>query len=281
MVECTPYVIDLQEETIDFYTNVRNSLKGPVANKFSKTVKSKDSLSDIIENTTVKFLNLPQILMFKSTLKEEGDWRFKCIPNEFDVRRIYDKEEEKEDINPDLPDSEFEYEITNIVTFNKTNDFFEMINKDAGEWGGWAQGNWFDENKFFSLDYKWPEKGKPVVWNIYPEYDVTAPNDPNTVMNYFFVELNPCFVIYMKKGTFEIDKDKFISKDILINLLAKEEDHYMNFDNDDEKLQFEQDMEMAKKLQEEMDEKEKYIIHLAFELIIFLVNLEDQKDQVA
>lgn len=196
-------------------------------------------------------MNLPEILMFKSSIKEVDDWHFKCIPNEFDIRRIWDAEENKQDYNPDLPDSEFEYEITNIVTFNKTNYFFEMINKDAGEWGGWAQGNWFDENKFFSLDYKWLDKDT-VVLNM-----ADAANDPNTVMNYFFMELNPIFVIYMKKGTFEINKDKFTGKHIEIIVIANEKDQEIYYDNEDEKLQYEQDLEMAKKLQEEMDEKER------------------------
>ena len=56
-----------------------------------------------------------------STKKDEKDWRFKCVPNEFDLRRINDvfEEEDKEEMAVDGEDINSMYEIRNIITVNK------------------------------------------------------------------------------------------------------------------------------------------------------------------
>jgi len=95
------------------------------------------------------------------------------------------------------------YEIRNIITCNSKNQFFEMINRDEGKWWGYAQGNCFDDNPGFTLDYKIPDNKSQVISME------EACNNPNTCMNYFFVELNPLVVIYMKKDPFDKSSAKY------------------------------------------------------------------------
>ena len=132
--------------------------------------------------------------------KEEEGFLFKLVPDEFDLSKVNsspEEEEKKEEENfvgtvDDIGVGSTMYELRNIITVNKRNQFFDMVNRDDGEWSGYAQGNNFDNQKSSFLEYKVPDEGT----GIYPIED--AHKVPNLMMNNFFVELNPVILIFMK-----------------------------------------------------------------------------------
>ena len=203
----SPYIIELHEKTNDFYQNVRDSLKIPVAKDLKERIKTKDKEADIHAKLRISVKNTPEFMMFSCAPQVEGDWRFKFIPNEFDLKEFWDEEEKSENLlDLEIDENDTVYYVKNIITYNKESQFFEMIFKEDGEWAGYAQGSCFDDNKFFSLDYKIPGKGEKTLTLE------EATKDPNTLMNYFFVELFPVFVIYEKKSGLNIDKKKYTGK---------------------------------------------------------------------
>ncbi|CAI2387611.1 unnamed protein product [Moneuplotes crassus] len=244
----TPYVVDFVETTTDFYTNFRNSVIAQVAESIKKEGKLKDK-DNVEENLKLKITHYPQMVILSAIPTDEDNFLFKLVPDEFDLSRVNsspDEEEKKEEENfagtvDDIGVGSTIYELRNIITVNKRNKFFDMVNRDDGEWSGYAQGNNFDNQTSSFLEYKAPEEGS----RVYPIEE--AHKMPHLTMNNFFVELNPVIVIFMKKDPFEHTKKKFVST---------EEDH-MNFYNNDEKEMFENDLEMAKKLQEQLDEEER------------------------
>mmetsp|Transcript_21447 Transcript_21447/g.19023 ORF Transcript_21447/g.19023 Transcript_21447/m.19023 type:complete len:143 (-) Transcript_21447:589-1017(-) len=133
-IRMSPYIVNLQEDTSDFYYNFKQSVISMVADSIKKEGKLKDK-DNIQENLKLKVGHYPQVIILSGTKKTKDDWRFKCVPNEFDLSKINDDfEEDKMEIEVDENNPNTIYEIRNIITVNKRTNFFEMINRDDGEW---------------------------------------------------------------------------------------------------------------------------------------------------
>ncbi len=155
------------------------------------------------------------MVILSSLKRNEDDWVFKLIPQEFDLSKVNsdpeDMEEEKKEISDEEEKNDPDkfnvastiYELRNVITANNRSKFFDMANIDDGEWSGYAQGNNLDSKDVSFFEYQAPRDGLEA----YPIEDIG--NHPEIMMNNFFVELNPVIVIYMKKDVFDHTAKKY------------------------------------------------------------------------
>ncbi|CAI2360076.1 unnamed protein product [Moneuplotes crassus] len=272
----TPYIIDFKETTTDFYTNVRNSVISQVAPAI-KQEKGFSNYPNIEDHLTLKINHYPQMIILSSALIEGTDCLFKLVPQEFDLSKVNspvaqeetqdfeiveeekigdDEEEiigqdEEEKIGHDQEENKQEdqegvslgttiYEMRNLISMNERNQFFDMINHDDGDWSGYAQERNFDYQKYTFIKHKIPDNDVPVL----PIDELK--NLDNIQKNDIFMKLKPLMLIYMKKDQFTNNFDKYISDEASVT---------NTFSNDDT-MSSDNDAEIARKLQKQLNGKQ-------------------------
>ena len=128
------YVIDYNEDSMKFAQNFTNSVKAPIAEKIKEEMKTKHSVEEIIDRSKLNILNAPEIILLKSTKPPKFEKRFTYVPFRFSIKDLWSDEVLS-------PVAEDEYEIWNIVSYNREDSKFEILTKNLnGKWSGFADG---------------------------------------------------------------------------------------------------------------------------------------------
>ena len=229
MIKSSIYVIDFIESSKNFSENFLTSIKSYIAQEIKDVVKPKHSVDEIVERMKINILNAPELIIIQSTRPTKFDNRFKYIPFSFTVQDLLGDE-------ADSLVGKDEYEISNIVSYSVGGPKFEILTKHSnGKWSGYADGTELTPTHVEFANILFSIEGNDPPWNSW------------------WLVSRPVLLIFKKKHCQKvlianqpcIMKMKF-TKFILIMKMRNK--------------QFEADQEIAKKLQQELDDSEADII---------------------
>lgn len=189
---------------------------------------------EISKNCTLNILNQPAMIAFAASFDDKDDPRFRYLPFNFKIQDLIE-----EVLDPAIGD--VEYEITSIISYNVEDEFFEKIFREENDnWEGFADGQRFEINHAQMLNILF----------------VPSEKHPNLLVNSWAIIQNPVLLVFRKK------REDSLLKGIKNRRKYAEEEVEIVFDTKEDQQRYEEDLQIARQLQESLNkEYDKNILH--------------------